>query len=78
MKLMMDKTGRLVVPKPFRDALGLSEGGEVDVSLYGPGLRIVPAGRTARIVAAEGRLVAESDTVVTDEIIFGLQDSMRR
>jgi len=74
----MDKAGRLVVPKPLREALGLRDGGEVDVSIYGGGLQIVPGGRTARIVEVDGQLVAESDTVVTDEMIFGLIDSLRR
>jgi len=78
MKLTMDKAGRLVVPKPLREALGLRDGGEVDVSIYGGGLQIVPGGRTARIVEVDGQLVAESDTVVTDEMIFGLIDSLRR
>lgn len=78
MKLTMDKAGRLVVPKPLREAIGLIDGGDVDVSLYGPGLQITPGGRTARIENHEGRLVAASDTIVTDEMMFGLLDSMRR
>jgi AbrB family looped-hinge helix DNA binding protein len=78
MKLTMDKAGRLVVPKPLREALGLGDGGEVDVTVYGAGLQIVPGGRTARIIEVDGQLVAESDTVITDEMIFGLMDSMRR
>jgi AbrB family looped-hinge helix DNA binding protein len=78
MKLTMDKAGRLVVPKPLREALGLGDGGEVDVSIYGGGLQIVPGGRTARIVEIDGQLVADSDTAITDEMIFGLMDSMRR
>jgi AbrB family looped-hinge helix DNA binding protein len=78
MKLTMDKAGRLVVPKPLREALGLGDGGEVEVSVYGAGLQIVPGGRTARISEVEGQLVADSDTVITDEMIFGLMDSMRR
>jgi len=78
MQLPIDRAGRLVVPKALRDALGLGEGGVVDVSLYGQGLQIVPSGRTARIVPTERGLAAESDTVVTDETIFGLVDAMRR
>jgi AbrB family looped-hinge helix DNA binding protein len=78
MQLPIDRAGRLVVPKALRDALGLGEGGVVDVSLYGQGLQIVPSGRTARIVQTEHGLAAESETVVTDETIFGLVDAMRR
>ncbi len=78
MKLTMDKAGRLVVPKPLREALGLGDGGEVDVSVYGAGLQIIPRSRTARIVEVDGRLVADSDTVITDEVIFELMDAVRR
>ena len=70
--------GRLVVPKALRDALGLVPGTTVDVSRYGLGLQLVPAGRTARLRTIGGRLVAESETPVTDDDVFGLLDSSRR
>jgi len=70
--------GRIVLPKPLRDALGLHSGTTVDVSLYGAGLQILPSGRTARILDVDGMLVADSDTPVTDEVVFGLIDSLRR
>ncbi len=74
----MDAMGRIVVPKRFRDALGLSSGSVVDVSRYGDGLRLVPGGRTARLVESdEGVVVAESETVITDDIVFDLIDSGR-
>ncbi|WP_322749582.1 MULTISPECIES: AbrB/MazE/SpoVT family DNA-binding domain-containing protein [unclassified Frankia] len=65
-------------PKPLRDALGLEPGASVDVSLYGAGLQLVPAGRTARLREVDGSLVADSDTVVTDETVFALIDAGRR
>lgn len=78
MEAMVDSVGRIVVPKPLRDALGLTPGTTVDVSLYGSGLQLVPAGRTARLREVDGRLVAESETVVTDDDVFGLLDAGRR
>jgi AbrB family looped-hinge helix DNA binding protein len=78
MQLTMDKAGRLVIPKALRDALGLGEGGVVDVTLYGQGLQLVPSGRTARIVQTDDGWVARSETVVDDEVVFGLIDAMRR
>lgn len=77
-KTTIDRLGRIVVPKALRDALGLTPGSTVDVSRYGAGLQLIPAGRTARLVEVDGALVADSSTPVTDDDVFGLLDSGRR
>ncbi|MBA2444592.1 MAG: AbrB/MazE/SpoVT family DNA-binding domain-containing protein [Nocardioidaceae bacterium] len=78
METTVDGVGRIVIPKPPRDALGLGPGSAVDVTQYGAGLQIVPTGRTARLREIDGALVASSSTVVTDEVLFGLIDAGRR
>jgi AbrB family looped-hinge helix DNA binding protein len=78
MEATLDSVGRIVVPKALRDALGLQPGASIDISLYGAGLQLVPAGRTARLREIDTGLVAESDTVVTDDVVFGLLDAGRR
>jgi AbrB family looped-hinge helix DNA binding protein len=78
MEAVVDSVGRIVVPKAIRDALGLTAGTKVDISLYGAGVQVVPVGRTARLETEDGRLVAVSDTVVTDDDVFGLLDAFRR
>lgn len=79
MKAVIDSGGRILVPKQLREALGLTPGSTVDISAYGTGLQIVPGGRSARLVRnKDGRLVANADTVVTDEMMFALIDSGRR
>ena len=79
MKATIDSGGRLLLPKALRDALGLTPGSTVDISPYGSGVQITPGGRTARLERdADGRLVATSDTVVTDEDMFALIDAGRR
>lgn len=78
MRTTIDALGRIVVPKPLRDALGLSAGTTVDVSRYGAGLAIVPAGRTAQLVMESGVLVATGETTIDDDVVFGLLDSGRR
>lgn len=78
MKTTIDSLGRIVVPKALRDALGLTPGSTVDLSRYGAGLQLLPAGRTARLVEVDGSLVADSSTPVTDDDVFGLLDSGRR
>lgn len=74
----MDSVGRIVVPKPLRDALGLGPGSSVDISRYGAGLQLVPTGRTARLVDEAGALVATGDTTIDDDVVFGLIDAGRR
>lgn len=78
MQTTIDSVGRLVVPKPLREALGLTPGASVDISRYGAGLHLVPTGRTARLVEEDGELVATADTTIDDEVVFGLIDAGRR
>jgi AbrB family looped-hinge helix DNA binding protein len=78
MEARIDSVGRIVVPKPLRDALGLTPGSTVDISRYGAGLQLVPTGRTARLVDESGALVAAGDTAIDDEVVFGLIDAGRR
>jgi len=78
MHTTIDAAGRVVVPKALRDALGLTAGTTLDISIYGEGLQVVPGGRTARLRRVAGRLVAESETVVTDDMVFAALDAGRR
>jgi AbrB family looped-hinge helix DNA binding protein len=78
MKAKVDAVGRILVPKPLREAIGLSPGSVVDVSRYGSGLQVSPAGRVARLVEEDGVIVATGDTTINDEDVFALIDSGRR
>ena len=79
MEVTIDAAGRLLLPKAVRDSLGLAPGTIVDVSVYGAGAQITPGGRTARLQQDEdGRLVAVSETPVTDDDMFALIDAGRR
>lgn len=78
MQTTIDSVGRIVVPKPLRDALGLTPGSTVDISRYGAGLQLVPAGRTARLIDESGVLVAAGEVAIDDDVVFGLIDSGRR
>jgi AbrB family looped-hinge helix DNA binding protein len=78
METTIDSVGRIVVPKQLRDSLGMLPGTTVDVTAYGAGLQVLPAGRTARIVNVEGGTAAESETPVTDDVVFGLIETLRR
>jgi hypothetical protein len=66
------------VERAIRDALGMLPGTKVDISPYGAGVQVVPAGRTARLVEEDGVLVSAGDTPVDDDILFGLIDAGRK
>jgi AbrB family looped-hinge helix DNA binding protein len=78
MEAVVDQAGRIVLPKYIRDALGLLPGTKVDISPYGAGVQVVPAGRTARLVEEDGVLVSSGETPVDDDILFGLVDAVRK
>ena len=78
MKAKVDSVGRILVPKPLREAVGLTPGSIVDVSRYGAGLQVSPAARVARLVEEDGVLVATGDATINDEDVFALIDSGRR
>ena len=78
MEAVIDQAGRIVLPKAIRDALGLLPGTKVDISPYGAGAQIVPAGRTARLIEENGVLVAAGETPVDDDILFALINAGRK
>jgi AbrB family looped-hinge helix DNA binding protein len=78
MEAVIDQAGRIVLPKPIRDALGLLPGTKVDITPYGAGAQLVPAGRTARLAEEDGVLVAAGETPVDDDVVFALIDAGRK
>ncbi len=77
MEAVIDQAGRVVLPKPIRDALGLLPGTKVDITPYGAGAQLLPAGRTARLVEEDGVLVGDAETRVDDDMVFALLDAGR-
>jgi AbrB family looped-hinge helix DNA binding protein len=56
MRATIDRAGRLVIPRPLRDRIGLAHGGEVELELDGAAVRIEPvSGRALKEV--DGLLV---------------------
>jgi AbrB family looped-hinge helix DNA binding protein len=78
MKAVVDSAGRIVVPKPLRELVGLEAGSTVEISRYGAGLALLPTGRTAQLVDEDGALVATGETRIDDDVVFGLIDAGRR
>ena len=78
MKSTIDKAGRLVIPKPLRDYLGLLPG-EVNVIRDGTGLRIEPIASEDMEEDPTGRLViGASGLPVDDDLVRALRDSDQR
>ncbi|MDP9341954.1 MAG: AbrB/MazE/SpoVT family DNA-binding domain-containing protein [Actinomycetota bacterium] len=60
MRTTIDSGGRVVVPKPMRDALGLRPGSDVEVSMRDGRVEIEPAIVPMRLVKRRGVTVAEA------------------
>ncbi|MGA9776000.1 MAG: AbrB/MazE/SpoVT family DNA-binding domain-containing protein [Candidatus Dormiibacterota bacterium] len=78
MRATIDAVGRVVIPKPLRDSLGLRPGSKVDISRYGEGVPLVPVGRAAGLIDEDGVRVVTGRTPLVDEAVFGLIDQERR
>ncbi|MEA2589421.1 MAG: hypothetical protein QOH66_2348 [Actinomycetota bacterium] len=77
MKTTIDKAGRLVIPKPLRDQVGLVAG-EVEVTADGAGLRVEPLAGD-EFVEEDGRLVIPSaGSQIDDDLIRALRDASQR
>jgi AbrB family looped-hinge helix DNA binding protein len=77
MRTTIDKAGRLVIPKPLRDELGLRPG-EVEVSAHGAGLRVEPV-TDESLGERDGRLIIPAGGAeVDDDLVRALSDAGRR
>lgn len=72
MRTTIDKAGRIVVPKPLRDRLGITPGAELDIVEDGSGLRIDVAYSDA-VVEVAGRPLIGAGPVLDDEMVRELR-----
>lgn len=74
--ISIDKAGRLVVPRKYREALGISGESELEVEQEGNALVIRPKAAAARAIQKQGVWVFETDGgPITQEMI---NDVLRR
>ena len=81
MRTTIDSAGRLVVPKSLREAIGLGDGGEVEIQLNDGALLIAPPTVRKRIEDRDGRatIVAEEELPpLPDRVVRDVLDSVRR
>lgn len=73
MRTTIDKAGRIVVPKPLRDLLGLSAGTRLEILESEGEMILRPTGPETRVERRQGRPVIE----VEDEVQPLTQDEVR-
>lgn len=80
MRTTIDAGGRVVLPKPIRERLGLGPGAEVEVVEVDGRVEITPALTPMEVVEVGGRLVARADglPVLTDETVRETIERNRR
>ena len=77
MRITMDKAGRIVVPKEFRDRLGLQPG-ELEIQIAGAGLHLEPLAGDG-LVERDARLVAAASGLeLSDADVRSLRDAGQR
>ncbi len=67
MTVTIDRAGRVVIPAPVRERLGLRPGTRLDLSIEDGAVRLAPAASPPRLVTRHGRLVARP-TVQPEEL----------
>ena len=81
MRVTIDGAGRIVLPKPIREAAGLSGGQQVEVRLAGVVIEIEPLQPAVRMRTRPGRLPVlevEGETEpVTDEDVRAALEAQR-
>jgi len=77
MRGTIDKAGRVVIPKPLRDRIGLRPG-QVELIPDGSGIRIEPLADD-EVVERNGRLVIPpAGTPIDDDLVRALRDADQR
>lgn len=82
MRTTIDRAGRVVIPKPVRDATGLRPGQEVEIREREGLIEIEPVGKRMTLVERDGFLAAEVEgeapPPLTVEEVRSLLERVRR
>lgn len=77
MRAIIDKAGRLVMPRALRDRVGLEKGGEVELEVDGSGIRIEPVIDGELVEQAGLLLIPTSGEPVDDALVRELIETNR-
>ena len=81
MRTAIDSAGRIVIPKPLRDDLGLTAGQQLDIIEQDGRLEIVPVATPMRLVDEGEGVAAVADSgmpVLTAEMVRDTLERTRR
>lgn len=81
MRATIDAAGRVVIPKSLREAIGLGDGGEIEIQLVDGALLVAPPTVRKRIEDRDGRatIVPEEDLLpLPDRVVRDVLDAIRR
>jgi AbrB family looped-hinge helix DNA binding protein len=81
MRTTIDAAGRVVVPKPLRDELGLAAGQEIEVTVRDGRIEIEPVGPSLRLEDSGGVSVARPEVPLpplTTELVRETLERVRR
>ena len=77
MRATIDAAGRLVIPKPLRDRLGLVPG-EVELSADGAALRVEPLTDDALVEEGDRLVIPAAGTSIDDDLVQALRAADQR
>ncbi len=77
MRTTIDKAGRVVIPKPLRDEVGLGAG-EVELFVDGGAIKIEPVTGHGLVEEDGWLVIPPSDVEITDEMVRALRDADQR
>lgn len=75
MTLKMDKAGRVVLPKPVRDRLGLHEGSDLEMQETPDGLMLKPVEHRPSMVKKQGLWVHTGKVAPSFDIVQAIRDA---
>lgn len=74
MTLKMDKAGRVILPKPVRDRLGLREGSDLELLETPDGLVLKPTGQRPSMIRKQGLWVHTGKLPPGFDIVQAIRD----
>jgi AbrB family looped-hinge helix DNA binding protein len=76
--ITIDKSGRIVLPKPVRDELQLREGDSLELEISGQEITLRPVRAKMRLVREDGLWVFSSDEPFPENLVEQTIEDVRR